>query len=123
MRYILILLLAFATSASSSPDIEFLNVYNFDEKVYVNEIVVVEFWAEWNSNNAYPIETLDLADVYRVDVDEERQLVSCYDVRSVPTIIIFKDGEIRYKTSSDISFKQVTDIYDLQTIIDALYFE
>ena len=75
---------------------------NFEEKVMDNEVTVVDFWAEWCGpcRMITPIiEELaeDLAGkalVGKVNVDHNPAVSSKYSIRSIPTILILKNGEI-----------------------------
>lgn len=63
--------------------------------------VVVDFWAEWCGpcKKLSPIldeiagEMGDKVTVAKVDVDSERTLGAMFQVMSIPTVLIFKDGE------------------------------
>ena len=41
----------------------------------------------------------DTASIIKIDVDQNPQVAAQYQIRSVPTLIIFKNGEIRWKQS------------------------
>lgn len=64
--------------------------------------VVVDFWAEWCGpcKMIAPIleelaeENSDTFKVGKVNVDDNRQTAMKYSVRSIPTLLVFKDGEI-----------------------------
>lgn len=75
---------------------------NFDQTVLKSETpVLVDFWAPWCRPclMVAPI-VEELADDYsgrasfvRVNVDQNPQVASRYNIMSIPTLIIFKDGQ------------------------------
>lgn len=76
---------------------------NFKEKVLENEQpVLVDFWASWCGpcRMVGPIvEALaddfdGRAGVGKVNVDEEDDLARQYSIMSIPTLVIFKGGEV-----------------------------
>lgn len=76
---------------------------NFDEKVLSSELpVLVDFWAEWCGpcRMIGPIveeiskEYSGKALVGKVNVDENPQIASNYGIRSIPTLLVFKNGQI-----------------------------
>jgi len=77
---------------------------NFEEEVLKsNEFVVVDFYADWcgpckmMSPIMEEIAGEGTAKVCKVNVDEAQDLAVKYNVMSIPTIIIFKNGEIKDK--------------------------
>lgn len=72
---------------------------NFEEEVLKSEKpVLVDFWATWCGpcRRQGPI-VEELAEegyaVGKVDVDQEMELAQRYQVMSIPTLIVFKDGK------------------------------
>lgn len=63
--------------------------------------VLVDFWAPWCGPckmvapelEAVASECGDKAVVVKINVDEQQQLASQYDVMSIPTLLIIKDGK------------------------------
>lgn len=76
---------------------------NFDEQVIEKEgVTVIDFWAEWCGpcKMISPIieelskEYEGKATVGKVDVDNNHEVSMKYNIRSIPTILILKDGEV-----------------------------
>jgi len=82
--------------------IQFLTVDDFDDVVSGSDRpVLVDFYAEWCGpcKAAAPILD-DLSDDYaddlvvaKVDVDAQPELAKRFDVLSIPTVILFNEGE------------------------------
>lgn len=79
-----------------------LNSENFESEVLnANETVLVDFYADWCGPckmMAPVIEKLaeelqEKAKVGKINVDESTDIATQYDVMSIPTIIIFKNGK------------------------------
>jgi thioredoxin 1 len=76
---------------------------NFEEEVLKSSIpVLADFWAEWCVPCKMVAPVLEeIADEYegklkiaKVNVDEESDIAAKYNIVSIPTLILFKDGEV-----------------------------
>ncbi len=80
------------------------NMGNFSTEILsAKKPAVVDFWAPWCGpcRALAPVleevatETANKAIVAKVNVDENPELAAKYGVRGIPTLIFFKDGEIK----------------------------
>ncbi len=79
-----------------------LSASEFEEKVINSDVpVLVDFWAEWcgpckaigPSIEELANEYAGRARVFKVDVDENSDVAGKYGIRSIPAILVFKDGK------------------------------
>ena len=76
---------------------------NFEDNVTNSDKpIVVDFWAEWCGpcKMIAPImeqlaaEHADKFKVGKLNVDDNRETAMKYGIRSIPTLLVFKDGEV-----------------------------
>ncbi|MBS6736078.1 MAG: thioredoxin [Clostridiales bacterium] len=75
---------------------------NFNEEVLQSDVpVLVDFWASWcmPCKMLTPVieELAEEAEGYKVgkvNVDEEPELARQYNVMSIPTVLVFKGGQV-----------------------------
>ncbi len=74
---------------------------SFDEALLANDLVLVDFWAEWCGpcKMIAPIleeigkDKAGILEIGKLDVDDNIETARRYEVMSIPTLILFKKGE------------------------------
>ena len=93
---------------------------NFEQLISSDKPVLVDFFATWCGpcKMMHPIlEELkekigDNATIIKIDVDEAQELAVQYGVRAVPTLAIFKQGELVWRESGVHSADQLAQTID-----------
>ena len=78
---------------------------NFSELIQSKQPVLVDFFAEWCGpcKAMAPILTEvkrkigDDVTIIKIDVDKNQQAAGAYQVQSIPTLMLFKEGKIIWK--------------------------
>lgn len=99
---------------------EFICSDNFKSKI-AKDIVVVEFWANWNSSNQFnELTKLKECQIYRLDIGGCMDIQSKYKVTAVPTIIVFDNGIAKEIFKANVMFQLDADKKTIQNSIDTL---
>ena len=101
-----------------SENVKELTSENFNQEVIDSEQpVLVDFWAEWCGPCKQLAPTVEevanamvgSVKVCKMDVDSNQELAVQYGVRSIPTLIIFKNGEVSSTQIRAISKQQLEE--------------
>jgi thioredoxin 1 len=87
---------------ASANTLEFTDA-NFESEVLNSSVpVLVDFWAEWcmpcrmltPTIDALATETAGKAKVGKVNVDNSRDVAMKFGIQSIPTVMVFKNGQM-----------------------------
>ncbi len=91
---------------------------SFKDIITSDEVVLVDFFGTWCGpcQALMPIlkdvkETLgDRVKIVKIDIDKNQALATQYQVRSVPTMILFKNGEPKWRQSGVLQQKDIVQV-------------
>ncbi|MFK7949602.1 MAG: thioredoxin [Saprospiraceae bacterium] len=95
---------------------------NFKELINSDKPVLIDFYADWCGpckTQAPILEQVknkvgDSTTIVKIDVDRNQQLAGALNVRSIPTLMIFQNGEMKWKKTG------VASAHELETTLAEL---
>jgi len=98
---------------------------NFDETITSNEIVIIDFWAPWCGpclqfaptfkETSEKVEGVTFA---KINTEEEQSLGAHFRIRSIPTLMIFRDGIGIFSQPGSLSGADLEDLLEKAKTID-----
>ena len=96
---------------------------SFDQEVLQSqEPVLVDFWAAWCAPCRMLAPTIDQvagdyagkAKIVKLNVDDNVETSGRYNIRGIPTLLLFKDGEVKDQIVGATSKDHITRLIDAQ---------
>lgn len=84
---------------------------NFDQEITrASETVLVDFWAAWCMPCKMLVPAIDAiaaerpdVKVCKINIDEQQELAIRFGIMSIPTVMVFKNGEVAGKSIGLVS--------------------
>jgi thioredoxin 1 len=94
----------------------------FGELISANVPVLIDFYTEWNeaSLSMHPVikdvaaALGDKAKVIKIDVDKNQELAEALRIKGLPTLMIYKDGQMIWRKSGELDANSIIAIVQEQ---------
>ncbi len=102
-----------------------VTVETMNEVISTNDFVIVDFWAPWCKpcKNFAPVYE-ELSEKYpnivfaKVDTEAEQQLTGEFQIRSIPTLMIFREQVILFSQPGALQASQLEQVIDQAQSLD-----
>jgi len=90
---------------------------NFDQIINNNDFIIIDFWAPWcgpcqGFGPVFEAESEHHPDIVfaKVNTEEEQELGGLFQIRSIPTLMIFREQVIIYSEAGALQPSQLKDL-------------
>ncbi len=106
-----------------SDNVQDVTDQNFEEEVLKSsQPVLVDFWAQWCAPCRMLAPTIDQvaedfagrAKVVKLNVDDNMGTSSKYNIKGIPTLLLFKDGQIKDQVVGSTSRDNISRLIEAQ---------
>ena len=98
---------------------------NFNETIENNETVIIDFWATWCGPCRSFAPTFDTASenhegvvFAKVNTEEQQELAQACNIRSIPTLMIFRDQILLFSQAGALPPAQLEDVIEKTKELD-----
>ncbi len=104
---------------TESNKVHALTQSEFENTINQHPIVIIDFWAQWCAPcrqfaNVYEKVAADTEGVHfaKVNIEEQSELAETFQIRSIPHIMVFKEGIVIYSEAGSLPESALKELVD-----------
>lgn len=94
-----------------------ITAQTFEETIEKNDIVIIDFWAEWcgpckSFSPIYEDVSKKHPDIVfgKINTEEEQELAAHFQIRSIPTLMIFREQVVLFAQPGMLNAEQLEEV-------------